>query len=197
LTAWAAAHSGHGGLPDSYRENGRLFLYFDAVHVSGRVSPADDVEIVNTELLLADLETVSWALERASRAAKSDDRKTRARLAAVERVSAHLGAGLPARTLELPPAGSPLLRDMHLLTSKPLLYIDNVDEAGFADNPYVGIVKEIAAADGGSVVSVCAALEADLAGMDDEEKREFLADIGVAEPGLNRVIGAGYACSDC
>jgi hypothetical protein len=170
----------------------RCFDDPDVVHVSGRVSPADDVEIINTELMLADLETVSRVLERTARAAKSGDRDTRARLAAMERLSAHLDAGRPARNLDVSPAEAAMLRDMHLLTSKPVLYIANVGENRFAGNPHVAVLENVAAEDGGAVVSVCAAVEADLSGMDEAEKREFLADIGVDEPGLNRVIRAGY-----
>ena len=170
----------------------RCFEDTDVVHVAGRVSPADDVEIINTELLLADMETVSRTLDRTARAAKAGDRETRGRLSTFERLAAHLDAGRPARTLDLSQAESAMLRDLHLLSAKPVLYIANVDENGFRDNPHARVLENIALADGGSVVTVCAAMEAELAGMDDGEKREFLADLGVDEPGLNRVVRAGY-----
>jgi GTP-binding protein YchF len=171
----------------------RCFDDSDVVHVSGKISPKDDIEIINTELLLADMDSVSRALERASRAAKSGEKDSKKRHALLERISAHLDQGLPARTAEVSVDESITLRDLHLLTSKPVLYIANVSEAGFADNPYVEAINEIAFAEGASVVSVCAAMEADLAGMEDAEKHEFLADLGVDEPGLNRVVHAGYA----
>jgi GTP-binding protein YchF len=170
----------------------RCFDDSDVVHVSGNVSPKDDIEIIETELLLADMETVSRALERASRAAKSGEKDAKKRQAFLEHISAHLDQGLPARTAAVSVDESTAFRDLHLLTSKPVLYIANVSEAGFADNPYVDSIHEIASVEGASVVSVCAAVEADLAGMEDAEKSEFLADLGVDEPGLNRVVHAGY-----
>ena len=170
----------------------RCFDDSDVVHVSGNVSPKDDIEIIETELLLADMETVSRALERASRAAKSGEKDAKKRHAFLERISAHLDQGLPARTAAVSVDESITLRELHLLTSKPVVYIANVSEASFADNPYVDSIKQIASAEGASVVSVCAAIEADLAGMEDAEKHEFLADLGFDEPGLNRVVRAGY-----
>ena len=170
----------------------RCFDDSDVVHVSGNVSPKDDIEIIETELLLADMDTVSRALERASRAAKSGEKDAKKHHAFLERISAHLDQGLSARTAGASVDESITLRELHLLTSKPVVYIANVSEAGFADNPYVDSINEIASAEGASVVTVCAAIEADLAGMEDAEKHEFLADLGFDEPGLNRVVRAGY-----
>jgi hypothetical protein len=138
------------------------------------------------------MDTVSRALERASRAAKSGEKEAKKRHALLERISAHLDQGLPARTVVVSVDESKTLRELHLLTSKPVVYIANVSEAGFADNPHVDSINEIASAEGASVVRVCAAIEADLAGMEDAEKHEFLADLGFDEPGLNRVVRAGY-----
>jgi GTP-binding protein YchF len=170
----------------------RCFDDSDVVHVSGRVSPVDDIEIINTELLLADMETVSRNLERAARASKSGDRQARGRQSLLQRLAAHLDGGRPARAFEANAMERTTIRDLHLLTAKPVLYIANVDETGMAGNDYVARVREAAADDQASVVTVCAALEAELAGMTQAEKREFLSDAGIEEPGLNRVIRAGY-----
>ncbi len=170
----------------------RCFDDADVVHVSGRVSPADDIEIINTELLLADMETVSRNLDRAARSSKSGDRQSLARHGLLQRLAAHLDAGRPARSFEPTVQEASMIRELHLLTSKPVLYIANVDEAGLAGNEHVTAVQQIAAADRAAAVTVCAAIEAELAGMSEEDKREFLSDAGIDEPGLNRVIRAGY-----
>ena len=170
----------------------RCFDDTDVVHVAGRVSPADDIEIINTELLLADMETVSRNLERAARSSKSGDRQALSRLSLLQRLAAHLDGGRPARAFEERAVERTTIRDLHLLTSKPVLYIANVDEAGMAGNDYVATVRKMAADDQATVVTVCAAIEAELAGMTHAEKREFLSDAGIEEPGLNRVIRAGY-----
>jgi GTP-binding protein YchF len=170
----------------------RCFDDTDVVHVAGRVSPEDDIEVINTELLLADMETISRNLERASRASKSGDRDALSRRSLLERLAIHLNGGRPARAFEASATERTTIRDLHLLTSKPVLYIANVDEVGMAGNDYVAKVREMAADDRATVVTVCAAIEAELAGMTDDEKREFLNDAGIEEPGLNRVIRAGY-----
>lgn len=170
----------------------RCFDDADVVHVTGRVSPADDIEIINTELLLADMETVSRSLERAERSSKSGDRQAVARRSLLARLAAHLDGGRPARSFVSTGAERATIRELHLLTSKPVLYIANVDENGIAGNAHVSEVRRVAAADQASVVTVCAAMEAELAGMTEAEKREFLSDAGIEEPGLNRVIRAGY-----
>jgi len=170
----------------------RCFADDDVAHVTGKVSPSDDIEVINTELMLADMETVAKAVDRAQRAARSGDREAKTRLALAERVSAALDAGRPARALELTAEERTQVREMSLLTAKPTLYIANVAEDGFTDNPWLTDVEAIAAADGSVVVPVCAAVEAELSGMTSAEKGEFLADMGLSEPGLNRVIRAGY-----
>ncbi|HHH48387.1 MAG TPA: redox-regulated ATPase YchF [Gammaproteobacteria bacterium] len=170
----------------------RCFEDDDVVHVAGRVSPLDDVEVINTELGLADLESVEKAITRQAKVAKSGDKEARARLAVLEPLRDHLDEGKPARTLELDDDQRALLRDLHLLTIKPTLYIANVAEDGFEDNPQLDQVRELAASEGAEVVPVCAAIEAELAELDDEERDEFLQELGLSEPGLNRVIRAGY-----
>ncbi len=171
----------------------RCFEDDDVVHVAGRVSPADDIEVIETELLLADAETVERALDRASRAAKSGDREARAHEAALRAVASHLDAGEPARTAEIADEARAGLRELHLITAKPVMYVANVAEDGFEDNALLDAVHAIADPRGAPVVPVCAAIEAELATMDESERNEFLADLGLDEPGLARVIRAGYA----
>ena len=175
----------------------RCFEDDDVTHVSGRVSPADDIAIINTELMLADMEQVERARERAAKTAKAGDKEARARSALMERAAAQLDAGLPLRTLEMSDAERVWVRELQPLTAKPVLYVANVAEGGFEDNRLLEVVREIAASEGGApVVPICAAIEAELAQLDDDEKREFLADMGLEEPGLNRLIRAGYTLLD-
>ena len=170
----------------------RCFENDDVVHVAGRVDPLGDIEVINTELALADLETVEKALARAARQAKTGDKKILARKTLLEAVRDHLDRGGPVRAMELDDDRKLALRDLHLLTIKPTLYIANVDEEGFEDNPALDAVKALAEAEGSGVVAVCAAIEAEIAQLDDEDKKDFLADMGQDEPGLNRVVRAGY-----
>lgn len=170
----------------------RCFADDDVIHVSGRVSPKDDIEIINTELMLADLETVAKAVDRAQRTAKTGDRDAKTRVVLVERVARALEDGVSVRALEFTAEERAVVREMSLLTFKPTLYIANVAEDGFSDNPWLAEVEALAAAEGSSVVAVSAAVEAELSGLTPEEKAEFLADMGLKEPGLNRVIRAGY-----
>ena len=170
----------------------RCFEDDDVVHVAGKVSPLDDVEVINTELGLADLESVEKAITRQAKVAKSGDKQAKARLAVFEPLRAHLDEGKPARTLPLDDDQRALLYDLHLLTIKPTLYIANVAEDGFDDNPQLKQVRELAASEGAQVVPVCAAIEAELSELDDEDRAEFLQELGIEEPGLNRVIRAGY-----
>lgn len=170
----------------------RCFESDDVVHVAGKVSPLDDIEVINTELALADLESVDKALAKTAKVAKSGDKEARARLAVLEQVRAHLDAGEPVRTLGLDEDAMAMIRDLFLLTVKPTLYIANVAEDGFENNPLLEAVREHAQKEGAPVVAVCAAIEAEMVELDDEEKTEFLAEMGLEEPGLNRVIRAGY-----
>ncbi|BAN69875.1 redox-regulated ATPase YchF [endosymbiont of unidentified scaly snail isolate Monju] len=170
----------------------RCFENGDIVHVAGKVDPLADVEVINTELALADMETVDKALAKAVKQAKTNDKKAIAWKELLERVHAHLDQGLPVRTLELTDEEQAGLRELHLLTAKRTLYIANVDDDGFENNPHLDALREMAAAEGAEVVPVCAAIEAELAELDDEEKQEFLAEMGLDEPGLDRVVRAGY-----
>jgi len=170
----------------------RCFENDDVIHISGRINPGEDIETINTELALADLATVDKALQRAEKTAKAGGREALERKALLERVQAHLDGGAPVRTLALEAAERELLRELFLLTGKPVLYVANVAEDGFENNPFLTQVREIAAREGAEVVPVCAAIEAELAELDDVDKAEFLADYGLSEPGLDRVIHAAY-----
>ncbi len=173
----------------------RCFEDPDVVHVAGRVDPVADMETIDTELALADLETVGRALEKARRQAKTGAKEARARLAFLEGLQAHLDAGRPARTLGAEGLGAEetaWLRELHLLTAKPVLYVANVAEGGFRDNPHLEAVRRRAEAQGAPVVPVCAAVEAELAELEEAERAEFLAELGLEEPGLHRLVRAGY-----
>jgi GTP-binding protein YchF len=170
----------------------RCFEHPDIVHVAGRIDPISDIETIDTELALADLESVEKALNRVERAAKANDKEALARRPVLQKVQAVLNEGKPARSAGFDDDEKALLRDLFLLTLKPLMYIANVKEDGFANNPYLDKVRERAAKEGAEVVPVCAAIEEELAQLDDADKIAFLADMGLDEPGLNRVIRAGY-----
>jgi hypothetical protein len=170
----------------------RCFESSDVVHVSGKVDPLSDIEVIHTELALADLETVEKAQARVAKLAKSGNKEAVAQQNLFEKVRAQLDKGAPVRALDLSDEEQRALRDINLLTIKPTMYIANVAEDGFTNNPYLDRVQALAASEGAEVVAVCAAIEAEIAELPDEEKGEFLADLGLAEPGLNRVIRAGY-----
>jgi GTP-binding protein YchF len=170
----------------------RCFEDDDVVHVSGSVKPLRDIEIINTELALADLDTVTKALERAAKASKAGDKEAIARKQLLEPIQATLNEGRPARAVTMTDEQRKSLRDLNLITLKPTLYIANVDERGFTNNPLLDQVREHAAKENSEVVAVCAAIEAEIAQLDDSEKGDFLKDLGLEEPGLNRVIRAAY-----
>jgi GTP-binding protein YchF len=170
----------------------RCFENDDVTHVSGRVDPVGDAEVINTELALADLETVEKALQKAEKNAKTNEKKALAWRDLLKRVRSHLDEGAPVRTLALDENERADLRELFLLTAKPVMYIANVNEDGFEDNPYLDAIRELAVRENAEVVPVCAAIEAEIAQLDEDEKVEFLADLGLEEPGLNRVIRAGY-----
>ena len=170
----------------------RCFEDENVTHVANRVNPAEDIEIINTELQLADLQTIENAISRVQRVAKSGDKEELAKMQYLERLQAHIDEGKPARTFETGDDYKKVLREMHLLTMKPVLYIANVDEDGFEDNVHLDTVREIAAAEGAVMVAICNKLESEIAELDDEERQEFLTDLGMEEPGLDRVIRAGY-----
>ncbi len=170
----------------------RCFENENVVHVSGKVDPLGDIEVINTELALADLETVEKAINRVQKVAKSGDKEAKAKLSVFERIRDLLDAGKPARSAELSKEEGKLIHELHLLTVKPTMYIANVAEDGFEDNPYLDAVHQFAAEEGSEVVAVCAAIEMELVELEDEEKAAFLEEMGLDEPGLNRVIRAGY-----
>ncbi|WP_295389882.1 redox-regulated ATPase YchF [uncultured Thiodictyon sp.] len=170
----------------------RCFENDDVIHVSGGVDPLRDIEIIDTELALADLESVEKALDRASRAAKVGDKKAMVRRDLLERVRVHLDQAKPVRTLDISDDERAELRELFLLTNKPTMYIANVAEDGFTANPLLDAVLKHAADEGALVVPVCAAIEAEIVELADDERGEFLAELGLEEPGLNRVVRAGY-----
>ncbi len=174
----------------------RCFESGDVVHVAGKIDPLSDIEVIHTELALADLETVEKAQARMAKLVKSGNKEAAVQQALYERVRAQLDQGKPVRALDLNKDELRLLREINLLTIKPTMYIANVAEDGFTNNPYLDRVQALAADEGAEVVAVCAAIEAEIAELPDEEKGEFLADLGLAEPGLNRVIRAGYNLLD-
>ena len=171
----------------------RCFEDENVVHVAGKVDPVSDIETINTELALADLATVEKQLSKNVKLAKTGGDKEAQRLVAVlEKVLKALDQGLPARTVDLSKEELAVVKPLFLLTMKPTMYVANVDEKGFHDNPLLDAVEAYAKKEGAPVVAICAALESQMAELDDEEKQIFLDDLGLAEPGLNRVIRAGY-----
>ncbi len=170
----------------------RCFDSDDIIHVAGKVDPVTDIEVINTELALADLEGVTNACLKAGKAARTGDKVAKAQLELFETVKAHLDAGNPVRSLNLDAAALELLQPLQLITLKPILYIANVDEHGFENNPLLTAVEAIAAQDNASVIPICAELEAQLVSLAPAEKEEYLSELGWQEPGLNRVIRTGY-----
>lgn len=177
---------------DAIVEVVRCFENDDITHVAGKIDPLSDIAIINTELALADLDSVERNILRNEKVAKSGDKEAKARLAVLEKLRVPLEQGNAARVAELDEDERKLVRDLNLLTIKPLLYIANVNEGGFENNPLLDRVREHAVTENAEVVPVCAAIEAEIALLDDADKQEFLNDLGLAEPGLNRVIRAGY-----
>ncbi|CAB3773410.1 GTP-binding protein [Burkholderia sp. MSh2] len=171
----------------------RCFEDENVIHVAGKVSPIDDIEVINTELALADLGTVEKALTRYSKAAKSGNDKEAAKLVAVlDKVRAQLDQGKAVRGLALSDDEEALLKPFCLITAKPAMYVANVKDDGFENNPHLDAVRKYAESENAPVVAVCAAIEAEIADLDDADKEAFLADMGMAEPGLDRVIRAGF-----
>jgi ribosome-binding ATPase len=167
----------------------------DVIHVAGKVDPISDIETIDTELALADLESVEKALNRAERAAKANDKEALAKKPVLQKLSAGLNEGRSARSLGLDEEEKALVRDLFLLTLKPLMYIANVADDGFENNPLLEAVRARAATEGAEVVPVCAAIEEELAQLEDADRDEFLKDMGLDEPGLNRVPVTN--CSTC
>lgn len=170
----------------------RCFDDENVIHVEGHISPPDDIDVINTELALADLDSVEKALLRATKAAKGKDADAIALKAIAEKILPHLNEAKPLRSFGLNDDELKLLKPLSLLTLKPTMYIANVDEEGFDNNPYLDAVISIAEAEGSVVVPICNKLEAEISELEDDEKIEFLQEMGMQEPGLNRVIRAGY-----
>ncbi|RFA31301.1 redox-regulated ATPase YchF [Alkalilimnicola ehrlichii] len=170
----------------------RCFEDDDVHHVNGQVDPLADAETINTELALADLDSVERALQRVEKQTKSGDKVALAKRDLLKKVREHLDTGQALRSMDLSDEEAAQLRDLHLLTIKPLMYIANVAEDGFRNNPLLDKVAEMAEQEGAEVVAVCAAIEAELAALEPEDQQEFLKEYGLDEPGLNRVIRTGY-----
>jgi len=170
----------------------RCFEDDDVVHVAGKIDPLGDIEVINTELALADLDSVDKAINRVGRVANSGDKEAKAKLALLEQIKAELDEGKPVRAMGLNEDQQAMLDDMFLLTAKPTLYVANVAEDGMENNPLLDQVREFASNERAGVVAVCAAIESELSELDDDERDEFLQELELEEPGLNRVIRAGY-----
>ena len=170
----------------------RCFEDPNVVHVSGSVDPIRDIEIIDTELALADMATVEKALNRYKKPANAGDKEAKILVAVLEKCMAQLDQGKPVRALDLSKEERANLKPFCLITAKPVLYAANVADDGFQDNPLLAAVQQHAAAEGAEVVALCANIEAEIADLDDADKAEFLADMGLEEPGLDRLIRAGY-----
>lgn len=170
----------------------RCFENSDVIHVEGRVNPLSDIEVINTELLLADMDTVAKAMLKAGKNSRSGNKEAIFEMKTLEKLKAHIDEGFQVRTLELSPEEQQIIRRLFLLTAKPVLYIANVSDDGFENNPLLAQVEELAAKEGARVVALCAATEAELVDLEDQDRLEFMQDLGLSEPGLHRVIRAGY-----
>ena len=170
----------------------RCFEDDDIIHVAGKISPLSDIDVINTELALADLDTVERALLRAEKASKAGDKEAIKLRDLLKAVREHLNAGKPVRSLVRTPEERHLLRELHLITLKPLMYVANVAESGFENNPHLDAVRALAKQENSEVVAVCAAIEAEIAQLDEADRADFLKELKLDEPGLNRVIRAGY-----
>ena len=170
----------------------RCFEHSDIIHVEGRVDPINDIEIINTELALADMDTVEKALFKASKTSKGGNKEALFEKETLEKIKVHIDAGNPVRTLALSPEETFVCRRLFLLTAKPVLYIANVDDNGYENNVLLDKVRDLAQQENASVVALCASTESELVELDDVSRLEFMADLGLVEPGLNRVIRAGY-----
>jgi len=183
---------GHIRETDAIAHVVRCFEDPDVVHVDGQIDPISDIEVINTELALADLESCERAIRRLERVANSGDKQARADLTLLRRVQTQLDAGAAVRTLDLDVDQRKTLQEFHFITAKPVLYIANVAEDALVSNSWLQQVQELAVAEGSEVAPVCAAIEAEIAQLQADEKEEFLADLGLEEPGLDRVVNAGY-----
>jgi len=174
----------------------RCFEDDDVVHVAGRLDPLSDIEIINTELALADLESVVRAIARTEKRIKANEKEAKSRMAVLEKLGAHLDQGHRARSAGLDENEKVMIRGLHLITTKPVMYVANVAEAGFEANPLLDIVRKKAHDEDAIVVPVCAGIEAEIVLLDEQDRQEFLQELGVKESGLDQVIRAGYSLLD-
>lgn len=170
----------------------RCFKNDNVVHVAGKVDPLSDIEVIQTELALADLGTVERALQREEKKAKTGDKEALKLTQLLEKVVAHLNTALPVRALQLEDEERALLKPLHLITAKPTMYVANVSEDGFENNLLLNQLTEYASAQGAPIVAICAAIESEIAELEDTDRQAFLADMGMSEPGLDRLIRAAY-----
>ena len=170
----------------------RCFDDANVVHVAGKVDPLSDIDVINTELCLADQETLDRALQKVIKVAKSGDKAARQQQTLLEKVMAHVDRGSPVRSLQLSDEEKNRIADLQLLTDKPTLYIANVEESGMSSNKWLRELAALAEREGSEVIPVCAAIESEIAELDEADKKEFLKDMNIEEPGLNRIIRAGY-----
>lgn len=171
----------------------RCFDDDNIVHVAGRVDPVADLEVINTELCLADQETVDHALEKLQKMSRSGDKDAGRQQELLDRLMSHLDTGRPVRSMQLSVKEIDAIRNLHLLTQKPVLYIANVEEESMQENPWLPKLREYLAGENAEIIPVCAAIESEIAELDEPAKAEFLQELGVNEPGLDRIIKAGYA----
>ncbi|TRX56396.1 redox-regulated ATPase YchF [Thalassomonas sp. M1454] len=170
----------------------RCFDNENIVHVAGGVNPADDIDVINTELALSDMDTAERAIQRQAKKAKGGDKDAKFEISVLEKILKHVEDGEMIRSLDLTKEEKAAIAYFNFLTLKPTMYIANVNDDGFENNPYLDQVREIAEKEGAVVVAVCAEIESELSEMDEEEREEFMEDLGITEPGLNRVINSGY-----
>jgi GTP-binding protein YchF len=170
----------------------RCFEDDNVIHVSGKVDPIDDIEVIQTELALADMTAVEKAIHRENKKARSGDKDAAKLVAICERLMPHLNEGQPVRTMGLDADEMALIRELHLITAKPAMYVANVSDTGFKDNPLLDRLTEFANKQNAPIVAISAAIEAEIADLDDADKAEFLGDMGMDEPGLDRLIRAAY-----
>jgi len=170
----------------------RCFENDNIIHVANKIDPAEDIDVINTELALADMDTAERAIQRQAKRAKGGDKDAKFEVAALEKILKHVEDGEMVRSLDLTKEEIAAVAYLNFLTIKPTMYIANVNDDGFENNPYLDIVQAIADKEGAVVVAVCAEIEGELSEMDDEDREEFMAEMGLEEPGLNRVINSGY-----
>ena len=170
----------------------RCFEDENVIHVANRIDPLEDIETINLELAMSDLESCEKQLQRVARAAKGGDKESVQQKSVLEKLIPHLSEGLPVRSLGLSDDELLTAKGFHLLTTKPTMYIANVAEDGFEDNPHLDTVREFAASENAEVVAICNKLESEISELEDDERLEFLQEMGMEEPGLDRVIRAGY-----